>query len=417
MNRSLSENQTDSTTASRPSAGRQVQAVPALIMGSYITSLGAIRSLSRNGVTCYAVTPQLNYILKSRYYKPPPDGYPILTDSSKLSDYLKNFPVERAVLIPCDDHWLQAVAEIREAVSDRFPTSMCGPEVLSRFVDKASFLQLLEETGVPHPPTYPLGSIEALELIKEKADADWFLKPADSQAFRMHYGCKAFRVRSYDDAVTRLEDATAAGYKMLLQEYISGPSSNHYFIDGFVDRHHEVKSVLTRNRRRMFPLDFGDSSYVVTVPHEEVAETVEIVKKMLRAVDFRGIFSVEFKRDVRDGQLKIIELNARAWAYIEFASQCGVDIAWMAYLDALEQEVPSIDPGPAVKSLCFMPNDFFAFLDLRRRGQLSTLQWIKSWWQAESTVFSWSDPAPSIKCWIDMGAAKLRRLMGRSQTA
>lgn len=417
MNRSLSKDQTDSTAAARQTAGDRVQTVPALILGSYITSLGTIRSLSRHGITCYAVTPQLNYIRTSRYYNPPPNGYPILTETSKLQEYLTHFPVERAVLIPCDDHWLQAVADIRQAVADRFPTSMPDPHVLNRFVDKAKFLQLLEETGVPHPPTYPLESVADLEPVKEKANADWFLKPADSQAFRTHYGRKAFRVRSYDDAVSRFEDATAAGYKMLLQEYITGPSSNHYFIDGFVDRHHEIKSVLTRNRKRMFPLDFGDSSYVVTVPYNEVADTVEVVKKMLRAVDFRGIFSVEFKRDERDGQLKIIEVNARAWAYIEFASQCGVDIAWMAYLDALEEEVPSIDPGTTVKSLCFMPNDFFAFLDLRRRGQLSTLQWLKSWWHAESTVFSWRDPAPSIKCWIDMGTAKLRRMMGRSKTA
>ena len=416
MNHSLSRKQTASVTRDSEAVHNRTQTVPVLILGSYITALGTIRGLGRHGIKSYAITPQLNYVLKSRYYNPPPDGYPLLSQASNLQGYLEDLPIEKAVIIPCDDYWLQAVADIKDLIAERFPTSLSGPKVLERFVDKASFLKLVEDTGVAHPQTYVLNSVADLGPMKEKEKADWFLKPADSQAFRTFYGKKAFRVQSFDDAVAKLEDALSRGYQMLLQEYVVGPSSNHYFIDGFVDRQHQVKAILTRNRKRMYPLDFGDSSYVESVPLDLVADTVETVKRMLEVAGFRGIFSAEFKRDERDGELRIIEVNARAWAYIEFASRCGVDIAWMAYLDALDREVPHASPMDRVKSLCFMPNDFFAYLALHRQGKLSTFKWLTSWLRAESTVFSWRDPAPSFKCWLDMGISKLRRTLGRTKT-
>ena len=53
----------------------------------------------------------------------------------------------------------------------------------------------------------------------------------------------------------------------------------------------------------------------------------------------RGIFDAEFKYDHRDGQLKILEINARPWWFVEFATRCGVDLCRMAYMDALELPV------------------------------------------------------------------------------
>ena len=85
----------------------------------------------------------------------------------------------------------------------------------------------------------------------------------------------------------------------------------------------------------MFPTDFGNSTYLISVPLERLSPAMESLERILRAVHYRGIFSAEFKRDHRDGKFKILEINARPWWYIGFAIDSGVNVVEMAYRDAL----------------------------------------------------------------------------------
>ncbi len=93
----------------------------------------------------------------------------------------------------------------------------------------------------------------------------------------------------------------------------------------------------------MFPLDFGNSTCMVSVAADEVAPAVASVERLLAHVGYRGIFSAEFKYDERDGLFKILEVNARPWWYVEFTARCGVDVCTLAYRDALGEAVGAGD--------------------------------------------------------------------------
>ena len=153
-----------------------------------------------------------------------------------------------------------------------------------------------------------------------------FLKPRDSHAFFRRYKVKACRVESREDAIEQFRKKNSDGFKVLLQEYIPGPTSNHYFLDGFVDRNGQVDAMFARRRLRMYPDDFGNSSYMRSVACSEISQAVDDLKRLLSAISYRGIFSAEFKYDDRDGKYKILEINARPWWYVEFAAICGVDV-------------------------------------------------------------------------------------------
>ena len=79
-----------------------------------------------------------------------------------------------------------------------------------------------------------------------------------------------------------------------------------------------------------------------SVPLSEVAPAAESLTALLDRLAYRGVFSAEFKKDSRDGQFKILEINARPWWYVEFASRCGVDVCTMSYRDALDLPVTSV---------------------------------------------------------------------------
>ena len=65
--------------------------------------------------------------------------------------------------------------------------------------------------------------------------------------------------------------------------------------------------------------------------------------RFLAALEYRGTFSAEFKRDERDGVWKLLEVNCRQWWYVGFAASCGVNVTRMTYRDALGLPVGPVD--------------------------------------------------------------------------
>jgi D-aspartate ligase len=80
-----------------------------------------------------------------------------------------------------------------------------------------------------------------------------------------------------------------------LVEYIPGPPTRHYFLDGVMDRTGTVCACIVSSRLRMFPPDFGDGSYGVSIRPEEVTPAMDVLKRFLGALRYRGVFDAEFK--------------------------------------------------------------------------------------------------------------------------
>ena len=121
-------------------------------------------------------------------------------------------------------------------------------------------------------------------------------------------------------------DAQRRGLDVMLQEYIPGPPTCHYMVEGFVDRIGRPIARFVRQRLRMYPPDFGDSTYMVSVPLDRVRGAIESLDRLFAHLSYRGVFEAEFKYDDRDGQFKLLEVNARPWYFIGFAAECGVDL-------------------------------------------------------------------------------------------
>lgn len=274
--------------------------------------------------------------------------------------------------------------------------SIASTSALETLVDKGRFAKVLERLDIPRPRTWLLENGQLPDALPDNIFSNVFLKPIDSQSFIRHFGVKAQRVLSKHDASRELERINRAGFSVLLQEYVPGPATSHFFIDGFVDRHHEVKALFARQRLRMHPLDFGNSSCMVSVPIEQVQVAAQSLRHLLNDIEFRGIFSAEFKFDERDGEFKIIEVNARPWWYIEFATRCGVNVCEMAYLDALGEDVAAVDTYRIGASLVYARNDYFACRDRVLNGEMPIaaclLEWLRSW----RPIFCWHDPWPAI---------------------
>jgi D-aspartate ligase len=322
---------------------------------------------------------------------------------------LEALPCERAVLIACSDQTALWVAGLDATVRRRFPSSTPTAAVFDLLVDKARFADTLVEAGVPHPYTRRLTSRQDLADLESRAGQVIFLKPVDSQSFFRRFGVKAFHVRDRAEAEARQEEAQAAGLELVLQEYVPGPATAHVFIDGFRDRTGVVRAWFPRRRLRMYPPDFGNSSAMVSLSLADVRPAIASLARLLEHLAYRGVFSAEFKWDTRDGQFKLLEVNARPWWYVEYAAWCGVNVVWLAWLDALERPVPDVTDYRVGRRCVYPSYDVSAWRAIPPDRRPSRLALYRSWIGARQPVFQLDDPLPGVGDFISRARAALRK--------
>jgi D-aspartate ligase len=382
---------------SRPATGD----CPVVILSGGVTGLGVLRALARRGIQAY-VYPALrdDVVCRSRWFAPLP-GSGILDKSpapsvALLETILAESGLERACLCACSDDWNRVVAEYLERRGDRFVGVVPPLAALATLQNKGQFALLLQRLDVPMPKTRLVSCATDFPELPDTNETFFFLKPTDSQSFLARFGVKGLRVRTVEDARRHLAEVTAAGMSVVLQEYIPGPFSDHYFIDGYVDRHGTVRALFPRRRLRIYPPDFGNSTSMVSVPLADVEGAADSLRRVLADVSYRGIFSAEFKKDARDGLFKLLEVNTRPWWFIDFAVRCGVDVCRMAYDDALGRPVPSLE-SYRIGATCIFPYyDFFAMLPLVRDGRAGWTRWASELSHALQPIACWDDPVPGV---------------------
>ena len=372
--------------------------LPVLLIGSGLSALGALRLLHRAGIKAYCYGGK-GIEAHSRWHRPAPAGEGQLGSVEQLAKYLADCPLKAAVLIPCSDAAARAIASLPPRLQQRFPSSTSALSALEQLCDKAEFANLLTELDLPRPFTLPVTTAKQLADVPERVFKSAFLKPRDSQRFCAQFGQKGFRVASLGEAVAKLAAPLDLGHAMVLQEYVPGPAANHMLIDGFRDRNGQISAMLARRRLRMYPLDFGNSSCMDSIAIEKVALPTAALTKILTHLDYRGIFSAEFKQDERDGQYKLLEINARVWWFVEFTGRCGVDVCTMSYLDALGARVTPVKTYKVGARFVHAYFDYCAGRALSRQGITSMPRHLASWWGAQHPHFTWTDPGPA---WFDL---------------
>jgi D-aspartate ligase len=385
--------------------------VRVLALGTGITVLGVLRALSKSNAYVVALPDVDRVTRRSRWFRPAPRALSGMK-ADTLSLCLENLSVP-TVLLPCSDLWVRTVAALPADVRIRYPASVAPLQALDLLVDKARFGSTLDRLGLPHPATHLMMSVQDLGIVSDTVLRSSFLKPVHSQQFFARFGVKAFLIADRSNAEKRLTECIDVGLQMMLQEYVPGPPTNHYFVDGFIDRFGVVRALFARRRLRMSPPDFGNSTLMISVPVSETGNAVATLKTLFTDIDYRGIFSAEFKRDPRDGVFKLIEVNARPWWYVEFAARCGVNVCEQAIRDALDEPVETISEYVVGRRCVFPYYDLHAVRAELSAGRLGLLGWVLSWLGPYQPVFRWSDPLPAIGETAALIGERLRRRAGK----
>ena len=115
---------------------------------------------------------------------------------------------------------------------------------------------------------------------------------------------------------------------VMIQEVIPG-GGEHQLAFAATCRDGEVLGWVAARRGRQFPTDFGRfSTFVETIDHPEL---VRAGHRLVADLRLTGMIEIEFKEDPRDGRLKLLDVNARAWGWHAVGRAAGVDFAYLAW--------------------------------------------------------------------------------------
>ena len=201
--------------------------------------------------------------------------------------------------------------------------------------------------------------------------------------------------RSYMNAVlvAAYRKASDAGVAAMLTEMIPGPDDRLCSYFTYMDANGRPLFHFTKRVGRRFPVNMGDGSYHVTDRNPEVRD---LSVRLFRAAGLRGLANAEFKRDHRDGRLKLIECNARFTASDCLVAASGIDLASFVYNRLVGLPLPPTDRYRVGLRLWNPGKDFKAYKELRRRKEFTPAGWLRSIRPPLIfQFFRWRDPMPT----------------------
>jgi len=372
------------------------QTTGALVIGGEHPGLGVARSLGRRGIPVFIIDDQRSVCAFSRYATHT-IRVPDLRDEQKTIDSVlevgRRFNLRDWVLFPTRDETVAAFSRHRDELKAFFRVTTPGWESIKWAWNKRNTYQLATELGIPCPRTF------TPESIDELAELDRFLplavKPAVKENFFYATGAKAWRAETpaqlrelYRQACNQIDPE-----HILIQEIIPGGGDQQLSYCAFYQGG-KVHSSLQARRARQHPREFGRAaSYVETT---EVPGIEDLAKRFLKAIDYYGLVEVEFKQDPRDGEFKLLDVNARTWGFHTLGMAAGVDFPYLLFADQIGQTVPSCRGRSGVGWLRLLTDIPVAISDLAG-GYLSWKRYFNSLRQTRiESVFSKEDPLPFL---------------------
>jgi predicted ATP-grasp superfamily ATP-dependent carboligase len=309
---------------------------------------------------------------------------------------------ERAVLFPCEDENVSLVARHDEMLSQYFHIALPPADVVEMLMNKVKFYGYAQENELPIPATRFLRSREDLEEACGSLTFPVVLKPGSTTcAWESHSTVSAFKVASRDELLGLYEQHRPFTESLIAQEWIPGPDSNLYSCNCYFSQDGEPLVTFVSRKVRQWPPHVGKSSLGIECRADDVLSGT---LTLLRSVEYRGLGYVEFKLHERTGEKFIVEPNVgRPTGRSAIAEAGGVELLYTMYCDLLGLALPGNRQQRYGKAKWMHERrDFQSAFYYWRRGELSVLDWARSWRGGPKALalFSVWDPGPFLSdCW------------------
>lgn len=361
-------------------------------MGLDVAGYGIVRGLGREGVPIVGLWRRANECGRfSRYclaikVEPDEDDAWLETLRGLIARY------EYPVLFPSNDRYTDLLARNQDDLAARSRFHWVRPETLDIVIDKTKIGEVARGVGLPVPRTYRPEHTD----LRPQAEAFIYpclVKPITAFRAGLPGGVKALTCRSVDELLGVYRESPDLLGTTLWQELIEGGDDTIYQGTALAAKPGVVTSISCVRKIRQFVPAFGITSLGRTQWEETV---VEQTARLVRALEWTGFASVEFKQSAHDRRFYFIEMNPRLPWYNVLFADAGVNLAHHAWRDLTGAAVPDTRQREGVGWIS-LASDLASFWQRRASGKLSAGAWLGSLTDVRS--FSWydtADPMPAL---------------------
>jgi D-aspartate ligase len=384
---------------------RRGNAPGALVLGGDYQGLGIVRSLGRRGIDVLVVDDERSIGRYSRFATAAA-RVPELRDEQRTVELLLELGERHAldgwVVFPTREETVATLSRHRERLLSRYRIPTPPWDVVQWAWDKRKTHQLAAELGIPTPHTWRVSSLSELDSID--GEPPFAIKPAIKERFVYATGDKAWRADTHGELRERFRAAAAliGAEEVLVQELIPGSGETQLaYCSLFKDGRSAASMVVCRLRQHP-PLFGRASTFVQTAEHPHLEE---LSQRFLRHIGYYGLVELEYKHDARDGQTKLLDVNARTWGYHSLGQRAGIDFPYLLYVDQLASSGDGRPSAPSESGLRATPGvswirlatDLPTALVELAQGTLDWRSYLRSLRAVDiESVFSRDDPLPGV---------------------
>lgn len=287
-------------------------------------TLAATRTLGRAGHLVFTAGDLQDSLASASRYCRGHEVYPSpVRDPRGFVAAVADMAARRSIelLLPMTEISTLLLTEAREQLPASCRLPFPDNATVAAAANKATVLRLAAELGVPIPRTVEINSPEHGAAIASTFDYPVVLKSGRSRVWngREWLSTSVCYATSAADLSARLGAMPQEIFPVLAQERIDGPG-----VGVFLCCHAgEVIATFAHKRLREKPPSGGQSVLCESVAVEPAA--VDYASRLLARLQWEGVAMVEFKRDLRDGSLRLMEINGRFWGSLQLPIDAGVD--------------------------------------------------------------------------------------------
>jgi D-aspartate ligase len=318
----------------------------AFVEGMDVSAYGIARSLGRQGVAVYALNDQRNDALRfSRYCKgaflyPEDPTQPRTYAGDKVAneDVLCSLLLQwgsqfesKPVLFATSDWFARFLSNCGNRLAEKFLFHWTPPDLFATIVDKGRMTEFCRRASLRVPHTHITQLQDDINAIAAEFPYPCLVKPIHryTDGFPVHSG-KVFIAHSPQVLKAFFAQAPQLMGATLIQELIEGDDDQVFQCTALVNSGGEVAAYSTVRKLQQYPAGYGSMCHGRAEGNPEMAAEA---LKLLRALNYRGLGSLEFKYRKNDGGYYFIEMNTRLPWYNGIFADAGVNLAYLAYLD------------------------------------------------------------------------------------
>jgi predicted ATP-grasp superfamily ATP-dependent carboligase len=341
--------------------------------GNYKNTYVILRALKKQGLkvgvlynsflslSFFSRFPDKRYFISTDLLKDSSEESYILYKSELLKILQKD---EIRVFMPVGNLSFRFASKYEDELKKYTRVPVAKKEIMEIAQNKMKTFEFAEKIGIPIPKTIYIKDSKDILTVSETMNYPCVIKKTNFYEGGVIYCNNKFELKeNLNRLINKMK--TGASYP-IIQEYIEGPGTGFYgiFKDG------KCINFFMHERIREYPTTGGASTFAKSVYSENLRK---LGTKLLECLGWSGVAMVEFKKDNKDGNYKLMEINPKFWGSLELSYRAGINFPYLNYLIALDevQEFPSYTYKNDVYFRWIIPDDMlwkkFASIDQKKK--------------------------------------------------